>query len=377
MVVPYGRQSIDESDIEAVAQVLRGDWLTTGPAVTRFEDDIARVAGVSGSAVAVSSGTAALHTAYAGIGVGAGDEVVTTPLTFLATATCAIWQGADVVFADVSEDTGNLDPEAAQAAVTGRTKVIAGVDFGGHPIDAPALSKVAHDAGALLLQDAAHSIGGALDGVPVGSMSDVTTFSFFPTKNLTTAEGGAVVALDQDVTDRARRFKGIGMVRDEAQLRHESPGGWYYEISDLGLNYRLPDVLAALGSNQLKRLQQFKTRRQQIADRYNAGLAGIEELRLPGHRPEADPMWHLYPLRIQDGRRRELFDHLRSEGILVQVNYIPVHWQPYFEDRGYRRGMCPVAETYSEQELSLPMFSDLRDDDVDRVIELVRGFVGV
>lgn len=376
MPVPYGRQSINESDIEAVAAVLRGDWLTTGPAVSAFERDIADIAGVPDPAVAVSSGTAALHTAYAGLGVRPGDQVLTTPLTFLATATCAVWQGAEIVFADVSEDTGNLDPAAAQAAVTDRTKVIAGVDFGGHPIDAPALSKVAHDAGAVLLQDAAHSIGGSLHGVPVGSMADVTTFSFFPTKNLTTAEGGAVVGLDPAVLDAARRFKGIGMVRDEELLRHPSPGGWYYEISELGLNYRLPDVLAALGSNQLKRLEQFKARRQQIADRYNAGLAGIDALQLPGHRPEADPMWHLYPMRILDGRRRELFDHLREQGILVQVNYIPVYWLPFFEDLGYQRGMCPVAETYYEQELSLPMFPDLREDDIDRVIELVRAFLG-
>lgn len=375
MPVPYGRQSIDESDIEAVAAVLRGDWLTTGPAVAQFEQDIAGIAGVATPAVSVSSGTAALHTAYAGLGVGEGDEVVTTPLTFLATATCAAILGATIVFADVSEDTGNLDPGAVADAVTERTKVIAGVDFGGHPIDAPRLSKVAHDAGALLLQDAAHSIGGSLNGTAVGAMSDVTTFSFFPTKNLTTAEGGAVVGFDVDIVDRARRFKGIGMIRDEALLRHESPGGWYYEIHDLGLNYRLPDVLAALGSNQLKRLSQFKARRQQITDRYNAGLAGIDELRLPAHRPGAEPMWHLYPLRILDGRRRELFDHLRSNGILVQVNYVPVYWQPWFEDRGYKRGMCPVAEAYSEQEISLPMFSDLADDDVDKVIELVRGFV--
>lgn len=375
MTVPYGRQSIDESDIEAVAAVLRGDWLTTGPAVAQFEHDIAAIAGVPDPAVAVSSGTAALHTAYAALGVGPGDEVITTPLTFLATATCAVVQGAEVVFADVSEDTGNLDPEAAEAAVTSRTRVLAGVDFGGHPIDAPALSKVAHDARALLLQDAAHSIGGSLHGVPVGAMADVTTFSFFPTKNLTTAEGGAVVGLNAQILERARCFKGIGMVRDEESLRHKSPGGWYYEIHELGLNYRLPDVLAALGSNQLKRLAQFKARRQAITDRYNEGLAGIDELRLPAHRVGADPMWHLYPMRVLDGRRRELFDHLRQQGILVQVNYIPVHWQPFFEDRGYRRGMCPVAETYSEQELSLPMFSDLRDDDVDRIIELIRRFV--
>ena len=374
MTIPYGRQSIDESDIEAVAAVLRGDWLTTGPAVEEFERQVARTAGVADPAVSVTSGTAALHTAYAGLDVRDGDEVITTPLTFFATATCAIWQGATIVFADVSEDTGNLDPDAVAAAMTARTKVVAGVDYAGHPIDAPALAKVAHDGGALLLEDAAHSIGGSLDGVAVGSLADVTTFSFFPTKNLTTAEGGAVVSPHADLLARARTFKGIGYERDPQLM--EQHGAWYYELTSLGLNYRLPDVLAALGTNQLTRLAAFKARRQEVADRYDAAFADIDVLRTPGRRAGASPMWHLYPLRILDGRRRELFDHLRAAGIGVQVNYIPVHWQPFFAERGYRRGTCPVAERYSEQEISLPMFAGLTDAQVDRVIESVHEFVG-
>lgn len=375
-MLPYGRQSIIEEDIAAVSEVLRGDWLTTGPYVAAFEREIASVAGQPDAAVAVTSGTAALHVAYAAAQVGPGDQVVTTPLTFLATATCAAMYGAEVVFADITEDTGNLDPEAARAAVTDRTKVVAGVDYAGHPVDAPSLREVASAAGALLLEDAAHSVGGSLDGVPVGSLADVTTFSFFPTKNLTTAEGGAVVSPHTDLLERARTFKTIGMVRDPERLRVTDEGGWWYEMPELGLNYRLPDVLAALGSSQLRRLAAFKARRQEITDRYNAGLAGIDELTLPAHRDGADPVWHLYPLRIKDGRRRQLFDHLREGSIGVQVNYIPVYWQPWFADRGYRRGMCPVAERYYEQEVSLPLFPDLTDADVDQVIELVRGFVG-
>lgn len=374
MVLPYGKQSIDDSDIEAVAAVMRGDWLTTGPAVDAFEDDVAKVAAVEHRAVSVTSGTAALHTAYAALELQPGDQVITTPLTFFATATCAMWQGAEIVFADVSADTGNLDPESVAQKITERTKVIAGVDYAGHPIDAPALKKLAHDNGALLLEDAAHSIAGSLDGVPVGSLADITTFSFFPTKNLTTAEGGAVVSPDAGLVDRARRFKGIGYER-KPELMDEH-GGWYYEVTSMGLNYRLPDMLAALGSNQMKRLGQFKTRRQEITDRYNDGLAGIDELILPAHREGASPMWHLYPLRIQDGRRRELFDHLREGGIGVQVNYIPVHHQPLFQQLGHTKRSCPVAETYAEQEISLPMFPDLTDAQVDQVIDLVRGFVG-
>src|SRR6478672_8120540 len=342
-LLPYGRQSVDESDIEAVASVLRGDWLTTGPAVTAFEDQLSEVSGAAG-AVSVTSGTAALHVAYAALGLGRGDEVVTTPLTFVATASCAAILGARVVFADVSEDTGNLDPEAAAAAVTPMTRAIAGVDYAGHPIDAPALLDLAHRNDAALLEDAAHSIGGSLDGRPVGSLADVTTFSFFPTKNLTTAEGGAVVGTDQ-------------------------------EVHEFGLNYRLPDLLCALGSSQLQRLPRFKARRDEIVRRYNEGLAGIDELRLPARRPGADPTWHLYPLRVRDGRRRELFEHLRANGIGVQVNYIPVYWHPVFEDLGYKRGMCPVAEEYYSQEISLPLFPDMTDGDVDRVIGVIRGFL--
>jgi dTDP-4-amino-4,6-dideoxygalactose transaminase len=374
-LLPYGRQSIDESDIEAVAAVLRGDWLTTGPAVTAFEDDLTRISGAPG-AVSVTSGTAALHVAYAALGVGPGDEVVTTPLTFVATASCASLLGATIVFADISEDTGNLDPQAVSAAMTERTRVVAGVDYAGHPIDATALSGIAHAGNAVLLEDAAHSIGGSLDGRPVGSLADITTFSFFPTKNLTTAEGGAVVGLLEDVVARARTFRTIGLVRDKAVLRSPDEGPWHQEVHEFGLNYRLPDLLCALGSSQLRRLPAFKARRDAITARYNEGLSGIDELRLPARREGADPMWHLYPLRIRDGRRRALFEHLRANEVGVQVNYVPVYWHPVYADLGYQRGMCPVAEDYYAQQISLPLFPDLTDADVDRVIALIRGFVG-
>ena len=374
-MLPYGRQSIDESDIAAVAAVLRGDWLTTGPAVTAFEEELSRICGAD-SAVSVTSGTAALHVAYAALGVGAGDEVVTTPLTFVATASCASVLGATVVFADICEDTGNLDPEAVSAVMTDRTRVVAGVDYAGHPIDAAALAEIAHAGGAVLLEDAAHSIGGSLDGRPVGSLADVTTFSFFPTKNLTTAEGGAVVSVLAEVVDRARSYRGIGLVRDPEVLRSTDEGPWHQEVHAFGLNYRLPDLLCALGSSQLRRLPAFKARRDAISARYNDGLSGIEELRLPALREGADPMWHLYPLRIRDGRRRELFEHLRANEIGVQVNYLPVYWHPVYADLGYRRGICPVAEDYYAQQISLPLFPDLTDADVDAVIDLIRAFVG-
>lgn len=374
-MLPYGRQSIDTSDIQAVAAVMSSDWLTTGPSVAAFEEDLSSICG-GARAVTVTSGTAALHVAYSVLGVGSGDEVVTTPLTFVATASCASLLGATIVFADVCEDTGNLDPQAVSAVMTSRTKVVTGVDYAGHPIDATALSDVAHRGNAVLLEDAAHSIGGSLGCRPVGSLADVTTFSFFPTKNLTTAEGGAVVSLLDEVCDRARTFRSIGLVRDPSVLRSPDEGPWHQEVHAFGLNYRLPDLLCALGSSQLLRLDAFKARRAAITARYNEGLAGIDELRLPVCRQGANPMWHLYPLRIRDGRRRALFEHLRAHDIGVQVNYLPVYRHPVYADLGYQRGMCPVAEEYYSQEISLPLFPGLTDADVDSVIDVIRGFLG-
>jgi dTDP-4-amino-4,6-dideoxygalactose transaminase len=374
-VLPYGRQSVNADDVAAVSEVLTSDWLTTGPWVRAFEAELAALAGTEG-AVSVTSGTAALHTAYAALGIGPGDEVVTTPLTFVATASTASMLGATVVFADVTEDTGNLDPASVGSLLTDRTRVVSGVDYGGHPIDSAGLRAAMGDRDIRLLEDAAHSIGGSLGDRPVGSLADVTTFSFFPTKNLTTAEGGAVVSTDAQTLQRAATFRNIGMVKEPDRLHRQDEGAWWYEVPEFGVNYRLPDVLAALGSNQLTRLAQFKARRTEIHDRYTAALSGIDELVLPPTRPGADPTWHLYSLRIRDGRRRALFEHLREHGIGVQVNYIPVYWHPVYADQGYRRGMCPVAEEYYEQEISLPLFPDLRNDDVDRVIDLVRGFVG-
>ncbi|WP_027346622.1 DegT/DnrJ/EryC1/StrS family aminotransferase [Hamadaea tsunoensis] len=370
-MLPYGRQTITDEDVDAVAASLRSDWLTTGPEVAAFEADLA--GWTDGVPVAtVSNGTAALHVAYAAAQVGPGDEVVTTPMTFVATASMASILGATVVFADVEEDTANLDPEAARAAVTSRTKVIAGVDYAGHPIEYDELRKVADDAGALLLADAAHAIGSTYRGRPVGSLADLTTFSFFPTKNLTTAEGGGVAALDPEVMKRARRFSKIGMVREPEDLRRPDEGGWFYEVPAFGVNYRLPDVLCTLGRSQLRRLGDFKARRTELVARYNEFLADVPGLRLPVQREYVDPAWHLYALRVLDGRRREVYDKLRAEGIGVQVNYIPVYWHPVFEDMGYRRGMCPKAEQFYSEELSLPLFPTLTYDEQDRVIEALR-----
>lgn len=374
-MLPYGRQSITEDDVQAVAEVLRGDWLTTGPTVTRFEEAIGALAG-GHRAVSCTSGTAALHMAYAGAGVGAGDEVVTTPMTFVATASGASILGAKVLFADTEEDTGLIDPAAVDALVTERTKVVAAVDYTGHPADYAALQPIADRVGALTLADAAHSIGGSAGGRPVGDLADITTFSFFPTKNMTTTEGGAVVAKSDAIAQRTHEFHFIGMVRDADRFKNPDQGAWWYEVHEMGLNYRLTDVACALGLSQLARLEAFKQRRAEIWARYNAALAGVDGVRIPVQRDGVDPVWHFYCARILGGRRREVFDKMRERGIGVQVNYIPVYWHPAYADAGYQRGMCPNAEAFYAEELSLPLYPDLTDAEVDRVIETLTDILG-
>ncbi|MER6003045.1 aminotransferase class V-fold PLP-dependent enzyme [Nonomuraea angiospora] len=373
-MLPYGRQSIVESDIEAVAEVLRGDWLTTGPAVGRFEAELARWTG-GVPCVSVTSGTAALHVAYVAAEVRAGDEVVTSPLTFVATAAAAALLGARVVFADVQPDTGNLDPDAVAAVVTPRTRVVTAVDYAGHPADYDELRAVADPAGAVLMADSAHSIGAAYKDRPVGALADLTTFSFFPTKTVTTAEGGAVAAADPERFRRAARFRNHGLVREPADQREPDVGGWHQEVHEFGLNYRLPDVLCALGVSQLRRLEGFRERRRELVARYDALLRDVPGLTLPTQRAYVRPSWHLYPVRVRDGRRREVYDRMRAAGIGVQVNYVPAYWHPVFEDLGYRRGLCPRAEAYYAEELSLPLFPDLTDAQQDRVVETLAAIL--
>jgi perosamine synthetase len=374
-VLPYGRQSIDEGDIAAVTEVLRGDWLTTGPAVAEFETALAGQTGGM-PCVSVTSGTAALHVAYAAAGVRPGAEVVTTPLTFVATAATAVLHGATVVFADICDDTANLDPAAVDAALSARTSTVTAVDYAGHPADYDGLRKVTGRAGVLLIGDAAHALGSTLRGVPVGALADLTTFSFFPTKNATTGEGGAVAGADPELLGRARRFRDHGMVRDRDLMRTPDEGGWHQEVHSFGLNYRLPDILCALGTSQLRKLARFKARRAELVARYNALLTDLPGLRLPRARPQADPMWHLYAVRVRDGRRREVYERMRAAGIGVQVNYLPVYRHPVFAELGYRRGMCPVAEAFYAEQLSLPLFPGLTDADQDRVIAALREILG-
>ncbi len=373
-MIPYGHQSIDQTDIDRVTEVLQSDWLTTGPAVTAFEEALSSHAG-GASCVAVTSGTAALHAAYSAAGIGAGDEVITPAMTFVATQSTAMALGAAVVFADVQADTGNIDTGHVESLISPRTKAITAVDYAGHPADLDELRVIADRHGLTLIEDASHSIGSTYRGRQVGSIADLTTFSFFPTKNITTGEGGAVAASTTELLERARSFRNHGLVRNPEQLRYKGEGSWHQEVQEFGLNYRLPDVLAALGSSQLGRLEGFKKRRSEIVGMYNERFDNLDAVQTPVQRDYVDPMWHLYPLRIRGGQRKRVFDELRLAGIGVQVNYIPAYWHPAFEDLGFKRGMCPVAEQFYSEEISLPLYPDLTDQQVDLVAAEVRRAV--
>lgn len=372
--IPYGRQSISEEDIKAVVDVLRSDWLTTGPVVEAFETDLSAV--LRTPTVVVSSGTAALHAAYYAAGLGPGDEIVTTPLTFVATAAAAIHLGAEVRFADVQADTLNLDPTAVKHAMTDQTRAVVPVDFAGHPADLGDLQAVARDAGAMLIEDASHAIGARYDDRPVGSIADLTTFSFHPVKTITTGEGGAVSALDPTLLETVKRFRNHGLVRNAVEFVLEEEGAWHQEVQKTGLNYRMPDILAALGRSQLQRLSGFIDTRQTLAEHYHETLEDVDGIRLPHRRRNVQPAWHLFTIRVLEGRRKALFDDLRGQGIGVQVHYLPVHLQPAFLEMGFRRGMYPIAESAYEELLSLPLYPGLAKDQQDRVISAVRGHFG-
>jgi UDP-4-amino-4,6-dideoxy-N-acetyl-beta-L-altrosamine transaminase len=372
--LPYGRQWVDEADIAAVVEVLRGDFLTTGPAVGQFEQRLAAATGAS-HAVACNSGTSALHMMYAAMGVGQGDEIITSPLTFAATANAAHYLGASVKFVDVTPDTGNLDPALVAAAVTPRTKLIVPVDFGGHPADYDAIHAVAAAHNLPVAADAAHSLGGSYHGRPVGTLAMATEVSLHPVKPITTAEGGAVLTSDAGIAERAARFRTHGITRDPALLSSDE-GPWFYEQLELGFNYRLTDVQAALGSSQLAKLGAFIARRQAIAARYHEALADLAAVELPTERAGVKSGWHLYALRVRDAaRRRPLFERLRELGLGVQVHYLPVYRHPWYRANGYADVTCPNADDYYAREISLPVFPRMTDAEQDSAIERIRQAV--
>lgn len=369
-LLPYGRQAIEVEDIQSVTDVLLSDWLTTGPKVVEFEEAFAASVGAR-QAVSFSSGTAALHGAVFAAGLGQGDEAITTPLTFVATSNCLLYQGALPVFSDVCVDTLNVDPELIQQRITPRTKAILPVDYGGHPAELDVLLELASQYGLTVIEDASHALGALYRGRKVGSLAHMTVFSFHPVKHITTGEGGMVTTNDQRLADRLRLFRNHGISSD-ARRRNES-GTWYYEMVSLGYNYRLPDIACALGLSQLGRLGANLARRREIARRYTDKLREHTNLVVPAVRPEVNPAWHLYPIRVPEKMDRgQFFRALRAENIGVNVHYIPVHTHPYYRNRfGYKGGEFPVAEHAFNQLISLPMFHAMTDRDVEDVLEAV------
>jgi perosamine synthetase len=373
--LPYGRQSLDDADVQAVVEVLKSDWLTTGPKIGEFEEGFAAWVGAR-HAVSFSSGTAALHGAAFAAGLGPGDEAITTPMTFCATANCILYQGATPVFADVSADTLNLDRGEVSKKITSRTKAIIAVDYAGHPAALDELGELAETRGALLIEDACHALGAEFQGKRVGGIADMTVFSFHPVKHLTTGEGGMVATNDERLAETLRRFRNHG-ISSEARQRQEA-GQWFYEMVLLGFNYRLTDIACALGLSQLKRLAANLARRREIAAQYTAAFRDLPLIAVPTVREGVNPAWHLYPVRLKlemlAAGRGEIFRALRAENIGVNVHYIPVHQHPYYRGRfkSESKEGYPVAEDAYERLISLPMFHSMTAQDAEDVIHALR-----
>jgi perosamine synthetase len=372
-LLPYGRQSIEENDIQAVVEVLRSDWLTTGPRVGEFEEAFAAYVGAK-YAVSFSSGTAALHGAAFAAGLVPGEEAITSPMTFAATANCVLYQGARPVFADVSRDTLNLDPDQLAARITRQTRAVLPVDYAGHPADLDAILNLAEQHGLTVIEDACHALGAEYRGRRVGSISHMSVFSFHPVKHLATGEGGMVTTDRAGFAETLRRFRNHGLSTEARQ--RQTAGQWHYEMKLLGFNYRLTDIACALGLSQMARLGSNLSRRREIAVRYTAAFRDVPGVIPPSVRSGALPAWHLYPVRLDLARlnadRAQFFRALRAENIGVNVHYIPVHLHPYYRDRfGYKGGEYPVAEDAYARLISLPMFHGMSDQDVEDVIHAV------
>lgn len=371
----YGHQCLDESDYQAVLEVLKSDYLTCGPRIDELERRLCEITGAK-YAVAVSNGTAALHIACMAAGIGEGDEVITTPITFAASANCALYCGALPVFADINEKTYNIDPESVRAHVTPRTKAVVAVDYTGQSAQLDELLEVCREYGLLLITDGAHSIGTKYKGKPTGSIADMTTFSFHPVKTVTAGEGGAVMTNDEKLYEKLSLFRTHGITRNPSLMSKEPDGPWYYEQVELGYNYRMTDIQAGLLISQLDKLDVFKARRREIVQKYDAAFSKLPQVIVQEEIPESDTTRHLYILRIDPERltidRKQFFEAMGAENVCCNVHYIPVYYFPYYQKLGYKKGLCPKAEKLYEEIISLPLYYGMSDQDVEDVIAAVK-----
>lgn len=374
----YGHQYIDEADIQAVVEVMRSEWLTCGPKIPELEQKLCGLTGAK-YAVVCANGTAALHMAAMAAGVKAGDEVITTPITFAASANCALYCGARPVFADIDPETYNIDPEKVEALITPATKAVVAVDYTGQSVALDPLREICKKHGLVLIEDGAHVIGTKYKGQTNGSLSDMTTFSFHPVKTVTGGEGGAVLTNDETLHKKLLLYRAHGITRDESMMEHEPDGAWYYEQIALGYNYRITDMQAALIISQLDKLPMFSSRRKEIVKRYNEAFSEMPELFVQREIPESDTTRHLYILRLVPERlrigRKRFFEALAAENVCCNVNYIPTYYFPYYEKLGYKRGLCPRAEKLYEEMISLPLYYAMTDEDVESVIRAVSRIV--
>lgn len=367
--IPYGRQWIEDDDIQAVVDALKSDFLTTGPRVAEFESNLADYVGAK-YAVAVANGTAALHIACLAAGIQEGDEVITTPLTFAASSNCVLYCGGTTVFADIDPKTYNIDPEDIRRKITEKTKAIIPVHFTGQPCDLDAIYKLADEYNLYVIEDAAHAIGAQYRGKMIGGLSDMTAFSFHPVKHLTTGEGGAVTTNDEELYQKLLLFRTHGITRNR-DLMTDDEGGWYYQQLELGYNYRITDVQCALGISQLRKLDRSLERRREIAKKYDISFKDVDGLVIPYQAPKGLNSYHLYVLQFTRVDRSEAYTILHEAGILVNVHYVPTYLFPYYRMRGYETTFCKNAEEVYSNLLSIPMYYGLSDEEVDYVIKNV------
>lgn len=366
--LPYGTQSIDDQDIEAVVKVLKSDYLTTGPAVEEFEKSIANYVNAK-YAVAFTNGTAALHGACFVAGIMHGDEVITTPMTFAASANCVLYQGGKVVFADIEESTYNINPLEIEKQITNNTKAIIPVHFTGQPANLDEIHRIAKKHNLIVIEDAAHAIGATYKGRKIGGLSDMTMFSFHPVKHITTGEGGIITTNNELYYKKLIQFRSHGITRDSLVL-DENHGPWYYEMQFLGFNYRMTDLQAALGTSQMKKIDSFVNRRKEIIKKYNRAFQTNPDIIIPFQSVDGESSWHLYIIQVKKNRK-EVYEALHAKNIGVNVHYIPVHTLPYYKELGYEKNSMPIAENLYENILSLPLFPGMNEQDVLDVIQAV------